>query len=454
MSHIGEIMRYGKNLVFGVVAFLLFSMISVGVGYMPDIISGETDVSIFAGGSGTEDDPYQINNIEQLQNMSKDLTAHYELIDDIDASTTEGWNDRAGFEPVGEYEDPADGIGEPPNDEEDEEIEFTGTLKGNDHEIKDLHIDRPYESFVGLFGAIGEEAFVINIGLVNVSIAGESLVGGLVGINLGTVENTHVKGNINGSSFGTGGLVGMNNKVGRVQSSYATGAVSGERWVGGLVGHNALSSTVENSHAGGEVTGESTAGGLVGYNRAFVKNSFATGNITGLGWSKSIGGLIGHNDGSVSNSYAVGNVTGDKWIGGLVGFNIGTIEYSYSVGKVSGTEDTGGLVGTSPDKGVKQGTVLHSFWDVETSEQDDSEGGTGKSTSEMTKEDTFTDAGWDFEEKWDIIEDETYPYLQWQEEDTYLRPAPSDDFNWLIWSTIAAITIVGAIIYVKSLSKK
>ncbi|MFW6142548.1 MAG: hypothetical protein ACOC53_08340, partial [Candidatus Saliniplasma sp.] len=57
----------------------------------------EVDLT-FAGGSGTESDPYQISNVTELQNMSDDLTAHYELISDIDASETENWNGGDSFD--------------------------------------------------------------------------------------------------------------------------------------------------------------------------------------------------------------------------------------------------------------------------------------------------------------------------------------------------------------------
>ena len=52
-------------------------------------------VSVFAftgNGSGTELDPYQISNVDQLQEMNDDLDAYYILVNDIDASATSGWN--------------------------------------------------------------------------------------------------------------------------------------------------------------------------------------------------------------------------------------------------------------------------------------------------------------------------------------------------------------------------
>ncbi len=44
-------------------------------------------------GGGTSDDPYQIQNVDQLQCIEDhDLEAHYELVDDIDAHGTQYWN--------------------------------------------------------------------------------------------------------------------------------------------------------------------------------------------------------------------------------------------------------------------------------------------------------------------------------------------------------------------------
>jgi hypothetical protein len=52
-------------------------------------------------GSGTVGDPYIIYDVVDLQAMINDLTAYYELANDIDASATAGWNGGLGFEPVG-----------------------------------------------------------------------------------------------------------------------------------------------------------------------------------------------------------------------------------------------------------------------------------------------------------------------------------------------------------------
>jgi len=86
---------------------------------------------------------------------------------------------------------------------------------------------------------------------------------------------------------------------------------------------------------------------------------------------------------------------------------------------VTGNNFTGGLVG------YNTGAVSNSFWDTETSGQATSAGGTGKTTAEMKETTTLSDAGWDITTVatandrdtghiWNIVDDETYPFLSWQ----------------------------------------
>jgi hypothetical protein len=68
--------------------------------------------------------------------------------------------------------------------------------------------------------------------------------------------------------------------------------------------------------------------------------------------------------------------------------------------------------------GTDRGTVTSCFWDIETSGQIESDGGAGKTTAEMKQQATFE--GWDFANTWDIVENETYPFLRvpWQGDGT------------------------------------
>ena len=86
---------------------------------------------------------------------------------------------------------------------------------------------------------------------------------------------------------------------------------------------------MNSSYATGNVTGWEIVGGLVGGSVGNVSNSYATGNVTG---TYGVGGLVGvMNDGNVSSSHSSGDVTGDEYVGGLVGQNWRDVSNSYSV---------------------------------------------------------------------------------------------------------------------------
>ena len=299
-----------------------------------------------------------------LQGINGGRAGNYVLGADIDAAATSGWNSDgaptptyAGFMPIGS-----------PG------AQFTGRFDGLGHTISNLTINRPTTDYVGLFGyAAG--ASIRNVGLVGGSVIGNFYVGGLAGLNTGTISNSYSSVNVSGnidSSHHIGGLVGYN--FGTVSGSYATGSVSGNYYLGGLVGYNE-GGTISDSHATGSVTGGShqgdytvpgstgaDTGGLVGHNDAgTVTRSYATGNVSG---NSSVGGLVGFNSGTVSYShYSTGTVSGhdfgivDGWagdgVGGLVGYNSGAVSYSYATGNVNSLSTSthcfniGGLVGSN-----------------------------------------------------------------------------------------------------------
>ena len=268
----------------------------------PDILSGNCSVIPFDGGSGVTDDPYQISNLCQLQNVANNLSADYELTANIDASWTRGWNSGAGFSPIG-------------NDSN----RFTGNFNGNDYSVVALFISRPSTNYIGLFGRTGG-ASISNARLTRVDIQGSAYVGGLVGFSEtnSIIQNSSSAGSVSGGYVG--GLVGYNSNS-TVQNSSSAGSVSGS-YAGGLVGYNYDNSTVQNSSAAGSVSGNIYIGGLLGgnTNRSKTQNSFATGSVSGNDF---VGGLVGfsNNSSSIQNSFATGSVSGNQFVGGLVGIN-------------------------------------------------------------------------------------------------------------------------------------
>ena len=266
---------------------------------------------------------------KDLQGINGGLGGYYALGSNIDASVTSTWNSGAGFDPVGIN------VITP----------FIGAFDGLGHTVNGLMINRPTEGYVGLFGYIGSDSVVRNVGIVGGNVHGTLYVGGLVGLNTGSIVNSYNTGATTGTNSYIGGLVGFN--AGSIVNSYNTGDVNGLSVVGGLVGDN--TGSIVNSYNTGYVTGSSyIGGGLVGYNSGSIVNSYNTGSVNGSSYIG--GGLVGYNyGGHISNSYNTGSVTGSDYIGGLVGSNTGSIVNSYNTGDVNGLSAVGGLVGSNGD---------------------------------------------------------------------------------------------------------
>ena len=305
----------------------------------------------FAGGNGSIENPYQISEAFQLQNIqySEDyLEYYYILINDVDAIDTYGWNEGAGFNPIG-YDT----------------YVFTGCLDGRGYSIKGLFMNiKSHPAEMGLFEQIGVDGVVKNLSLIDINMSGNQCIGGIAGMNnQGTLQNCQVTGKVYGES-GAGGLVGLNEGIvnncssnievtgndysggmvglnlGIVENCSTIGNITGKGSVGGLVGDN--EGTVNNCSATGNMTGEDDVGGLLGKNYGNVQNCYATGNVTG---EYNIGGLAGDNEGIVKNSSSVVEAIGFSNVGGFTGFNVGTVENCYATVKVTGNYNVGGFVG-------------------------------------------------------------------------------------------------------------
>jgi filamentous hemagglutinin family protein len=302
-----------------------------------------------------------VDNVDQLQTVGSYLGQNFALGKNIDASATQGWNNGAGFVPIGSLATP-----------------FTGNFDGLNHTITNLYINAPFTDYVGLFGAVNANGITIrNVGLNNPMIVGLDYTGGLIGSiscagNCGptSVTNDYVSlGNVTGNAY-VGGLIGLSNGSNIVVSNdHAGTAIFGGGNAGGLVGSNNLG-TVTDVFATGAVSSPGLVGGLVGVNTGTISQAYATGMVTAQGGGASIGGLVGLNYGIISQAYATGAVNAGanaNTVGGLVGENNpnggnnGSISESYASGPVSasGTFAIGGLVGRN-DNG---GKISNSYWD-------------------------------------------------------------------------------------------
>ncbi|MCD4817741.1 MAG: T9SS type A sorting domain-containing protein [Candidatus Cloacimonetes bacterium] len=357
----------------------------------------------FAGGSGIIEDPWQIATAEHLNDirnyLGEDNSEKYFIqIADINLGEAP-WNVDSGWNPIGDLD-----------------TKFYGNFDGDNYSITNLTINKPNDSYIGIFGYIFH-ATLSNIILTDIDIIGRVFVGGLVGTSwFSEMENIHTSGTIEAVNGHIGGLIGANGYTTIYISSsncniYATGD-----YVGGFAGENS-GYAIASSYATGSVTGESFVGGLIGWNSGGdIYDCFATGNVIGSdlhGYRSSVGGLVGENShsSSIANSYSTGNVTGITRVGGLVGANFVTssILKCYSIGSVVGESFIGGLLGAQEDS-----STSNSYWNVETSGQTTSVDGEGLTSQEMVNMSNFNN--WNFNNIWQIVEGITYPWLSWQNE--------------------------------------
>ncbi|UII79313.1 T9SS type A sorting domain-containing protein [Flagellimonas sp. CMM7] len=181
------------------------------------------------------------------------------------------------------------------------------------------------------------------------------------------------------------------------------------------------------------IIGKDEVGSLVGSSQHNIIRCYATGTVDGVSY---VGGLVGESLGNIENSFSRATVTGLALVGGSVGESLGIIENSYATGTVTGLSSLRGFVGFS----VSGSEYYDCFWDTQTSGQS-SDGGdaVGKTTTEMQQQTTFTN--WDFSTVWKIdgINNDGYPYLQWQQFDPEVTTLAVSDL------TATSVTVNGTI---------
>lgn len=362
----------------------------------------EDPVDLFAGGDGTELDPYQITTCQQLQDINENLDAYYVLNNSIDCVGTESWNGNEdewvdgviagelipdeytivenngyfGFEPIGQ--DSANAYSGPG---------FTGSFDGQGYTISNLWIFRKLEPNVGLFG-YATNATIKDVTLSNARIVGQQNTGGFIGYGsvlsledlvnnngmvraylsyrgggiVGWLENspsvtrlTVTEGNVHGSGNVIGGLIGLIDNS-TVTYSESSADIDGGEYIGGAFGQ-LNTSTVTDVTASGNVVSNSNedeylpgisksgyyTGGFAGY---IAQSTITNGNASGLVSAEGdfAGGFSGYiTDSDIFESSATGNVSGNESVGGFGGM-IFTSEITDSTATGDVTS-IGGIIG-------------------------------------------------------------------------------------------------------------
>lgn len=311
--------------------------------------------SEFAGGVGTQDEPYLIETKEHLNNIRNYLNAHYKVIADImftDADFDEGgdfYNNGQGWEHIGSKTNA-----------------FTGVFDGNGKTISKLKINShdASEVYTGLFGYNCGD--ISGISLVNMEINAETTnlpneskayVGGVAGYSSGKISNCVCSGSITTKSFysHTGGIVGYL-ESGSITNCHNTANVTGSKSysdVGGIVGYSKEYIT-DCSNTGNveALTTYSNAGGIVAYqNGGYIKKCYNLGSVSAVDshhLGMYAGGITGYDwEGEIVDCFNIGSVRGSQDVGGVAGYlYYGTIQTCYNLGEVTGTGSwkPGGIV--------------------------------------------------------------------------------------------------------------
>jgi len=376
----------------------------------------------FAGGTGSIDNPYLIENPRQLNNMRNYLDAHFKLISDIDM---EIFCQKEEWVPIGNTKDNP----------------FIGSFDGDNFKIINLIIvDKYYVGFFGYSGNIKNKSVIKNVILENLTAISYSDCGGLVNNNYGLINNCEVRGFVKGEDM-TGGIVASTR--GNILDSKFYGTVNGGRKTGGLIGRTDQGVNVKRCHVEGEIKGGNYVGGLIGENSGAIENAIVERCYTkvnileGLG---GVGGLVGINHGIISECFTECKIEAGINVGGLVGGNEKIIKNSYSKGKISGINNVGGLVGWNSGDylHLNEYSIINCYTSVNVSADEKSGNLVGRTDRnikssyflkdlnynkdcsytgypanvyDMMQKETFV--GWDFENIWMIDNGREYPYLKW-----------------------------------------
>ena len=261
---------------------------------VPVSARAETDVwdgtiaSGFAGGTGTEKDPYQINTAEELAYFAKSVNGGkwYDR-EYIILKNNINLNDRE-WTPIGNNGN-----------------FFRGNFDGGNHTVTGMRISNSSADYVGLFGECKRHN--INSAIKNI-----------------TVKNS----DINGKRF-VGAIVGRAEEINIENCRSIANTINSEKNVGGICGYfgGYSGGKVSRCYNSSKVTGNDSAGGIAGTgDRCIAEDCLNTGEITIIGknYQSTGGGIFGFfNDSIASASITacvnLGKVSGGESFGGIVG---------------------------------------------------------------------------------------------------------------------------------------
>ena len=298
-------------------------------------------------------------------------------------------------------------------------------------------------------------------------ITGQNYVGGLVGQIVGKQEARPVYYISTSSSTMTGGSSYNNTTIEKgtqvevtINNCTAIGNINGKDFVGGIIGKDepSYSYTLVSVNGGSvELVGDNWRrynwrnNVFLGdfFNIHFkpldrfnlttssITNSYYSGFITG---TSHVGGLVGYKmDGNISNCYTHATISGVSNVGGLVGDVLGYVDNdgfndyltiksnvaintsisasSSNLGRIYGKKENdyvtiGALASSEGNRALTQTSVMLSG--VAQVVNDDLQNGTSVGPSMLKLKANYVSWGWNFDDNWNILETECFPYKKYQ----------------------------------------
>lgn len=190
---------------------------------------------------------------------------------------------------------------------------YSGTFDGNNKTVSGLYFN-DNSTRIGLFGSSEADGNIKNVGVVDSYFKGNNFVGGVCGLNDGTITNCYNAGNLTAieSSAAIGGICGYNR--GTVTNCYNTGTVT----------------------ATGQIA---SVGGVCGCSTAPILNCYNIGTVTATSSSTDISGICGYNYGPVTNCYYLADTEDENGGKTAAQFASGEIAYLLSQGFSTGEGD-------------------------------------------------------------------------------------------------------------------
>ena len=346
------------SLVLALCVFLLAMPMVLAAPAVPTTQWKDYAAADFAGGTGTQEDPYLIETAEQFAKIAADVSNRiyhngdfFRLENNLDLSAHR-WN------PIGQYNWLSDGS--------TVSNYFGGFLDGNNKTITGLIVDEREDKYAaGLFGAVSNPSKTRTVGVKDLTISNADIRA------TDKEQNVSYAGILIAFAMTNDGCtidVTNVNVSGKISYDY-TNTADGGAPAGGMFG-SANRLTVKNCNVTDiEITGTNNCGGFVGMDcGSTYENCTVKGSLNGM-WA--MGGFVGYastagsgkEDGSVfTRCFADVNVTASDWnAGGFAGLaEYARIENCVAAGNTESTVNgweprVGGFVGNVFESDVKNG---------------------------------------------------------------------------------------------------